>query len=50
MVQIFCFTNWDKGYYKVGQVLQNGVGVSKQGNFTDKVGQVLQDRAVQYLD
>ena len=50
MVQIFCFTNWDKGYYKVGQVLQNGVGVSKQGNFTDKVGQVLQGRAVQYLD
>ena len=50
MVQIFCITNWDKGYYKVGQVLQNWVGISKQGNFHNKVGQVLQSRAVQYLD
>ena len=50
IVQIFCITNWDKGYYKVGQVLQNGVGISKQGSFHDKVGQILQSRAVQYFD
>ena len=50
MVQIFCITKWDKWYYEVGQVLQNGVGISKQGNFHDKVGQVLQSRAVQHLD
>ena len=46
MVQIFCVTNWDKGHYKVGQVLQNGVAISKQGNFYDKVGQLSQSRAV----
>ena len=40
MVQIFCFTNWDKGSYKVRLVVQNGVGISKQGSFHDKVGQI----------
>ena len=50
MVQFFCITNWDKAYYKVGQVLPNGVAISKQGNFHDKLGQVLQSRAVQYFD
>ena len=50
MVQIFCITNWGKAYYKVGQVLPNGVAISKQGNFHDKLGQVLQSRAVQYFD
>ena len=50
MVQIFCITNWDKGCYKVGQVLQNGEGISKQGNFHDKMVQVLQSRTVEYLD
>ena len=49
MVQIFFITKWDK-WYEVGQVLQNGVGISKQGNFHDKVGLVLQSRAVQHLD
>ena len=37
-------------YYEVRNNLQNGVGISKQGNFYNKVGQVLQRRAVQYLD
>ena len=50
MVQFFCITNWDKAYYKVGQILPNGVAISKQGNFHDKLGQVLQSRAVQYFD
>ena len=50
MVQLFSTTKLDKWYYKVGQVLQNGVDISKQGNFHEKVGQVLQSRAVQYLD
>ena len=47
--RFFFITKWDK-WYEVGQVLQNGVGISKQGNFHDKVGLVLQSRAVQHLD
>ena len=50
MVQLFSTTKWDKWYYKVGQVLQRGVDISKQGNIHEKVGQVLQSKAVQYLD
>ena len=50
MVQRFSTTKWNKWDYKIGQVLQSGVDISKQGNFHKKVGQVLQSRGVQYLD
>ena len=50
MVQLFSITKWDRWYYKLGQVWQSAVDISKQGNFHEKVGQVLQSRAVQYLD
>ena len=53
MLEIFFITKWDKWYYKVGQVLQSGVDILKQGNFHDKVelsGEVLQSRPVQCLE
>ena len=40
MVQIFCIMKWDNWYFKVGQGVGNGVGISKQGNLHDKVEQV----------